>query len=348
MRSISVALVYLGSIMGAGFASGREAWQYFGVFGKDGYYGLAAEAVLFIALGCMACYIAIRKKSSDIGTIVIPIENGASRRILSTITEIFIYFAVVSMTAAGGALLYQKFGLPKYVGGILIALLALITVLGDFERVSRVLAFIMPVLFTIVIVLCLYVTLFVEKKPSDESVIIPSPLTGSWPFAAILFVAYNFMGSIPIIAQASIRAHSPKRALPGAAAGGIMLALLCIVLVTAMQKDRNMSDLLDLPLLGFAGKLSKTVELIVAAVLFISIYSSATSCFYASTNSLRGKHRKTILAGLSAIAFIIGLAGFKNMVAYIYPIEGYFGIMIIILLTLNFIKTVSEGRKNEH
>ncbi len=29
-----VALMYVGTIMGAGFASGREIWQFFGVFGK--------------------------------------------------------------------------------------------------------------------------------------------------------------------------------------------------------------------------------------------------------------------------------------------------------------------------
>ena len=37
---LSIAFMYVGAIMGAGFASGREIWQFFGVFGKSGYLGI--------------------------------------------------------------------------------------------------------------------------------------------------------------------------------------------------------------------------------------------------------------------------------------------------------------------
>ena len=33
---VNVAMVLTGTFIGAGFASGREIWQYFGIFGKFG------------------------------------------------------------------------------------------------------------------------------------------------------------------------------------------------------------------------------------------------------------------------------------------------------------------------
>ena len=39
LTSLNVAVMYIGAIMGAGFASGRETWQFFGVFGDKGKIG---------------------------------------------------------------------------------------------------------------------------------------------------------------------------------------------------------------------------------------------------------------------------------------------------------------------
>ena len=40
LNIINVALMFVGAIMGAGFASGREIWQFFGVFGAKGKIGV--------------------------------------------------------------------------------------------------------------------------------------------------------------------------------------------------------------------------------------------------------------------------------------------------------------------
>ena len=50
---IQIAILYVGVIMGAGFASGREAWQYFGIFGYDAYYGAIAITIAFILISIM-------------------------------------------------------------------------------------------------------------------------------------------------------------------------------------------------------------------------------------------------------------------------------------------------------
>ena len=51
MSFISIGFMFIGAVMGAGFASGREAWQYFGIFGEQAYFGVAIEAFLFVAVG---------------------------------------------------------------------------------------------------------------------------------------------------------------------------------------------------------------------------------------------------------------------------------------------------------
>ena len=46
---IEITSLYIGIIMGAGFASGRECWQFFGVFGTKGYAGAAAHILVALS-----------------------------------------------------------------------------------------------------------------------------------------------------------------------------------------------------------------------------------------------------------------------------------------------------------
>ena len=42
---------------------------------------------------------------------------------------------------------------------------------------------------------------------------------------------------------------------------------------------------------------------------------------------------------------LLGLVGFRNLVAYMYPIEGYFGLVVIFMITVNFFKVLLGGKK---
>ena len=135
---IEITSLYIGVIMGAGFASGRECWQFFGVFGQKGYFGAVFSTVCFVVLACMLTYIARSKNTSDLGRLISPFENRYIDNVIGWTLGIIYYTMIIAMTAAGGSLLNQQFGISKVFGGLVIAVLCIVTVLGDFERVSKV------------------------------------------------------------------------------------------------------------------------------------------------------------------------------------------------------------------
>lgn len=56
MKQLSVtriAFLFSGCFLGAGFVSGQELWQFFGCFGRGGFWGLAISAVLFALCGIL-------------------------------------------------------------------------------------------------------------------------------------------------------------------------------------------------------------------------------------------------------------------------------------------------------
>lgn len=341
-----VAIMYVGTIMGAGFASGRELWQFFGVFGKRGAVGVLLVGLLFILLGMMASYNARVLGTNDMGRVIVPGGNQKLIRFVGWFMAVMLFTVLVTMTAAGGALFYQQFGLNRIAGGLLIAFLVIITVLGEFERVSHVFRYIMPILSGIVVLTSLLVSFSPLTPAETAQEVEPSPMAPTWFLAALLYISYNILAVVPMVATASVSAKSRRDAIGGTAMGGAFLGLLAFLLLTALQKDMTFSQALDMPMLGYAGRLTPVMATVYAVVLFCAIYSSATSNFYGFTTKLEegpNKKRNVILTVI--LGFLLGLVGFKNVVAFMFPAEGFLGFVIIAMLVINFFSIWNGERK---
>ena len=348
LNLLNVALMFVGAIMGAGFASGREIWQFFGVFGKQGRIGILLIAVLFVVLGMMTAYLARILGPNDMGRIIAPGGNPKIENLVSWFMAIMLFTVLINMTAAGGALLHQNFGISRLVGGVLIGVLVIVTVLGEFERISKVFRYIMPVLFAAVILISVLAVTANLGASAQREPVKPSPIAGNWVLAACLYISYNILAMIPIVATSSVNAKSEKSAMLGSGLGGIFLGVLAFTIVLALQKDMQFAQAMDMPMLAYAGRISKGAGIIYSVLLFAAIYASATSNFYGFTTKLRTDEKKSRKVILSAcLAFLLGLVGFKNVVAYMFPIEGYLGFAIIAMLLLNFAQVRRRERRRK-
>lgn len=336
---ISIALMYLGAVIGAGFASGREAWQFFGVFGRTGYFGAMIEMALFVIYGIFMVVIARKENTADIGDMILPFHHPKISRFLGTAVGVFNYCALVALSAAGGAMFQQMFGIHPSVGAALIVILVVLTVLGDFDRIMQVFRVVMPFLFTFIVATALYAGFALEKVPAPAGGIKPSALSGTWFLSAVIYASYNLLVTIPINGKSALRARSIWHAVAGVSTGGVLLALMGIVLLRMLLLDPAFSEDLSLPILGYAGRISPAVEVLVSAALLAAIYSSSTSCYYGFTTRFKndGNKKKKIIL-YAAAAFVMSLVGFKNLVSYMYPLAGYYGIAVLVMIAIHFIR----------
>lgn len=339
LNFFNVAVMYVGTIMGAGFASGREGWQFFGIFGNKAYVGIALAGFLFMALGMMVSYIARSLKTDDMGKVIVFSDNPKLADAVGYFMAAILYTIIISMSAAGGSLLHQQFGINKAVGGAMIVVLVILTVLGNFDRVSKVFKLIIPVLFVIDIGCCFLVMLSDIEQSGATSGFPPSAMAPNWFIAAVLFISYNMLGMIPIIATSSMQSKDQRNAVFGSGLGGILLAFLTLVLVFALQKDMAYTQSMDLPMLAYTSRISKAANLLFGLVLFAAIYSAATSTYFGFSTKIKESPKKKYIIIIGAcIGFVCGLTGFKAIVAYLYPVEGYIGFVIITMITINFFR----------
>ena len=332
-----ITALYIGVIMGAGFASGRECWQFFGVFGRKGYLGAAASTLCFVVLACMLTYIARSKGTADLGKLISPFRSEAADAVIGWVLAAIYYSMIIAMTAAGGSLLNQQFGVSKVIGGAVIAVLCVITVLGDFERVSGIFRLIIPVLFA-VSVLTIILTIRADFGQSGATEgYQPGRMSPAWPVSALVFMAYNTLGMITMAGSSAVNAKDGKNAYAGAVTGTLCLGMLTLLLLRALLSDMAFSAQLDLPMLGFSARLSPALNAVYAVVLYGAVYSTGASTYYGFSTKLRpGRTKKVIITAGAAAGFLLGLTGFKRLVEFLYPAQGYIGIVFIALIVINF------------
>ena len=336
---LKIALVYVGTMVGAGFASGREIWQFFGVFGDNAVPGLVLTGLLFIAAGVMSGVIAKIKRTEDMGQVVCPWENKKLQQAIGWVIPIILFVIMVTMCAAMGSLFSQQFGGSKVLGGLLLVLLVTITLMGGFERMQKVFHGLVPVLIVVIIVTCIIVFIMDLPKGNIQAELVASPLTPNWLIASVLYISYCIVAVIPVMSTAANKTKSLKKAAAGPALGGAFLFLLSSLLCFAMMTDGGYAQAMDMPMLAFAEKIGPTAGIIYTVIMFIAIYASASGNFYGFTTKLKDDGKKGLkIAVFALIAFCLSTVGFKNIVAYGFPIMGCFGLVIFAMLTINFFK----------
>ena len=118
LTAARAALTYTGSILGAGYLSGQELWQFFGVFGLWGLGGLAITLVVMSLLVILVMRLARATGIVEMDRLIIPWEIPALRSCAAFVEIFFLIDIVIIMYAGGGALLEQLFGLPLWLGSL--------------------------------------------------------------------------------------------------------------------------------------------------------------------------------------------------------------------------------------
>ena len=151
VSTLKIAATYIGTIVGAGFATGQEVLQFFIKFGVMGLAGLVLTTIMFIVFGYIIMNLG-RELNAHSHLKIIKYSGG---KILGTIIDVIITFflfgALTAMIAGMGALFTEQFHLSSILGKVVMAVLTAITVLTGINGVINSISYVVPFLLVSVI-----------------------------------------------------------------------------------------------------------------------------------------------------------------------------------------------------
>lgn len=339
-KTFKIALALVGLTVGAGFASGQEVIQYFLSFG---YWGILGAAVAGTAIAVFSGWV------YQLGSYYLADNHSVVFRSVSRpwlakymdITTMFTLFCIgFVMVAGAGANLEQQFGFPTWVGSAIMVVLLLLSGLLDVDKLTSVISFITPLL-----IICLLGAFVITLMniPDDFGYINEIAQTNphaSGTFDNWLITALNYATLVMIMDTSMMLVFAgshmnPAKTGKGGLLGGIMFAVLLMILVFILFC--NMEDVMDadLPLLKVFDTMHPTVGVFVSIVIYLMIYNTAVGLFYALgrrlSNDKPGKFR--VYYGIVVlVGFALSFIGFADLVGWVYPVLGYLGLVLGIVM----------------
>jgi uncharacterized membrane protein YkvI len=340
VSTLKVAATYIGTIVGAGFATGQEMLQFFARFGVFGLYGLILTTVLFILFGYLIMELGSRIKADSHMDIIKHAGGKFIGTIIDWIITFFLFGALTAMIAGTGALFQQQFNLSPIIGNVVMAIITALTVLTGINGVINSISIVVPFLLASVLGISIY---SIFKSPPDLSQAVVgvegSGLITNWAIAAILYISYNTVLSIAVLGPLGLQAKNKKTILYGAVLGGLGLGIGSIMIYFAMFGNISQITKLEVPMIYIAGTIAPIIQIVYAVVLIAEVYTTAVGSLFGfvarltENNKSRNRGRLIILI-TTILAFFASQFGFTTLVTYLYPMVGYGGIVLLICLII--------------
>ena len=308
MAIFEITLLFLGSVIGAGFATGAEMMAFFGGLNLPAWVIAALVGLTMFAIIALEIYLNYPRKQQN--TEHSP-QNPRTAKIRDT-GFILIYFILFTAMTAGITQITN-------VGICIIALIASAgIVLFGFQHLSRL------NLYIVLMIIVLIVTTALPHLFSNTTAHTPNYRWHNFPaglFWALLYAGLNcFM--FPELIMASAKQHSRRTLLWAGVISTLLVTILVGLILTTIQNSNTQTA--PIPLLAAAP------NAITMVVILLAVLTSQYAALFAIQQ--RGQkllpctknHPAYSITAICCCALIGSFCGFNHIVNFAYPLIGAF------------------------
>ncbi|TVY04152.1 YkvI family membrane protein [Cohnella terricola] len=321
--SIQVALVFIGTVVGAGFASGREVMQFFTRFGYWGPYLIIVSTMFFVWIGAKVMLLSAEIKAKSYEDLNKHLFGERGGRWISHIM-LFVLLGVNAVMLAGAGSVFSEQLNLGYQTGLIVTMFACFMLLR--KGMNAILA-----INTIVVPMMIIFSIFLVYKT------LQNPLTDQWlrapnelsPWAAwlspFLYAAFNLSMSQAVLVPLGSTIGDRRSLLRGAWIGGIGIGVLLLAGHFALASRMPGIAQFDIPMGGIARELGTWLHWVYVLLIFMEIFTTLVADIYGLTLQLHVRTKASpwmLTAVLLLFCFLAGQFGFGKLLSALYPMFG--------------------------
>lgn len=334
--TLRVAATYMGTVVGAGFASGRETLQFFVAYGRWGLAGLVVATLAFVAFGALIMDLGAKLNAQSHREIL---DYACGRRlgwVLDPIITLFLFAALAVMLAGAGAVASEQLHLPALLGTWVTVVLTIVTILYGMRGIVWANSVVVPLLSMSVLALSLYSLYFHGLGPLQHAVELPALRAGpTWWLSAFLYASYNLVLSLSVLGPLGAEVQDRQALRWGAIVGGVGLGVLGLCIKLAVISHLPEIATWQVPMLFIAQYHPLWVQLGYALILWAEIYTTAIASAFGFAQRVTvatGWGYTWVLIGACLLAVLGSGMGFANMVGTLYPLLGWASLGVLVCL----------------
>lgn len=332
-----ITFVIIGTIIGAGFASGQEIYTFFNKYGFNGLIGIFISILLMSYIIYKTLKIILENDINNYEEFITRIIPERFRRdkilgfTISNIVNIFLLISFNIMVAGFATYFVQELNISKWYGAILIAILTFITLSNNIDGVIKINTYLIPIIILLIGFLGINKIKWIEIATvthNNNSVY--------WVLRSILYASYNSITLIPVLIGLRNKINKKKEPIIITFCVAIIMLVLSIIIFLLMNTFIEEIYAVEIPIIYIANTLGSKFKYIYGAVILMAIFTTAISTGYGFLSNITKTKKSYILCAIfiCALSVLIGQIGFSNLINFLYPIFGYLGIIQIIFLII--------------
>lgn len=336
-----IVFVIIGTLIGAGFASGQEIYVFFFSYGIKGFIGIIISSVvmgvlIYKTLGIINKYninsykdlldILIKKKKEN--------KYFNFKNIVNLIINIFILVTFFIMIAGFGAYFEQQFGINSLVGSSILAILNFVIFLTSVKGVIKANELLVPMLIVFLVIIGFINIIDINIVKLGNYIIRTNQ--SNYILSAIIYASYNSILLIPVLITLKKYINTKKQILFISLIGTIIVILLAtIIFLILIRVDVDITKL-EMPAVYVVSNIFKFLEIIYGFIILGSIFTTSISLGTSFLQNVsKNKKSYTQIAAIMCItSVLISKIGFSNLINLLYPIFGYLGLIQIWRISL--------------
>lgn len=346
-----IAATYIGTVVGAGFASGQEVLQFFAHFGFKGLWGLLFATSMFAFFGWVVMDLGARLNAGSHLEVIYSASGEWLGKVIDYVITFFLFGALTAMLAGAGAIFAEQFHWPALLGSIVMVVVTLITVMLGLNGVITSISLVVPVLLASVVGLGIWTA--VATGFFANPVISNLPTRAAvpyWPLSAVVYVSYNLVMAVAILAPMGSKYKEPALIKRGALLGGLGLGIGALAIFLSLAPNLPHAARYEVPMIFVAGQFAPLFKTLYSLVLLAEIYTTAVGNLYgfaARLTPIDAPKARYFVIISSIIALLASQLGFTRLVRILYPAVGYAGIMLLLGLIYGFLKRRKDHGEQE-
>lgn len=335
-KILKAVFVIIGTLIGAGFASGQEIYIFFYQYGVNGILGIIISSLLlgFVTYKVL-CIFQENELANYKSFLKRIIKKEKYLEIFNTIMNIFILITFYIMIAGFGAYFEQQLGIHFFIGSMILALICYFVFLKDVSGLIKVSQYIVPLLIGSLFIVGICV--IDSENILEISHYVSKNTSWKWILDSVLYGSYNTILLIPVLIALRNLVNNKKEISIISILTTILIMVLSFIVYFILTKvDVDIKNL-EMPAVYVASKISPIFEYIYGFIILSSILTTSISLGTSLLENIAHSKKKykqyAILICVSAV--LVSNIGFSNLVNLLYPIFGYIGLIQIIKISIS-------------
>ncbi|WP_409345805.1 hypothetical protein [Paenibacillus sp. MBLB4367] len=330
VQIVQVAFTYIGTVVGAGFASGQEILQFFTRYGWMATATIGFATLLFTWLGIKLMLISNEMKANSYEDLIKDLFGAKLGGWLGLFMLVILFGVSTVMLAGAGSLFAEHLHMSYQTGLLITMILAYAVIARGMQAIVAVNSLVVPIMlvFTAAIVYATW-----TQPNAHNWILLESdyPLHRIW-FAPLLYAAFNLASAQAVLVPLGSAIRDRSALFWGGLLGGIGIGIMLLACHYALSAQMPGIMQFEIPMGHVIYPLGKAVLIMYIAVIYGEIFTTLVADVYGLSLQLQQRmtwNPKLIISVILVAAYFVSQIGFTKLLSTLYPL---FGVVSLIWL----------------